>query len=778
MPSRPDVRLVVPAACAWAGALAVRVGLDHRIAVLVCSLAVAALVVMVGLATVVVRGMPWRPVALLVAAGLLGAGAGAVASAVHLAPLHAEPVATWTVQRAIVDVEGVITGESVVRTSTRAAVWQDRTSRVMPVATTRVATAAEAVDVQVPLQARLPGGVDAALVPGALVHLHGRLVRGHDPDTAGVLVVDIAQVRAGPGVLDRVTHAMRIAQRSVLRAVPADAGALVAGLSVGDTTLAPPELVHDMRVSGLSHLTAVSGGNVAIVLGLVLGVLALLRVPLVMRVVVALAALVGFTVLVGPQPSVLRSVAMGAVIVLALLSGGRRAGPSVLAAAVLLLVVLVPSLAASWGFALSVAATAGLILLSPPLQSALAQVRVAASLPPRIREGIALTVAAQVATLPVMAAMGAFAGLASVPANLLAEPLVAPVTVLGLACAVLAPWWPWAAAVVAHVASIPAQGIALIAHACPSLPFAGVGWPSGVRGIVAIVVLAAAAAALTWSWRRGARVAPIIVAGLVVAGLLIAAMPRRAWPPPGWFVIACDVGQGDALLLPAGPHAAVLVDTGPDPDLVDACLSRAGIDELPAIVLTHFHADHVDGLPGALRRRRVGVVLVSPVREPAADAAAVDGWTRGLPVQAISAGDVRTIAGITWRALWPARRIDAGSVPNNASIVLDATVDGHRVLLSGDVEREAQAAILPLLHPFDVVKVPHHGSGNFDPLLPGRAPAPIAVISVGAGNPYGHPHPRTLAAWQGIGARVMRTDEHGDIAVVGTPTGIGVVPRS
>ena len=139
------------------------------------------------------------------------------------------------------------------------------------------------------------------------------------------------------------------------------------------------------------------------------------------------------------------------------------------------------------------------------------------------------------------------------------------------------------------------------------------------------------------------------------------------------------------------------------------------------------------------------------------------------------------IAGaVSWRTIWPRRRIAAGSVPNNASLVLVVTVDDRRILLSGDIEPEAQAAVAADLQDlaFDVVKVPHHGSRYQSPLLTTWAPAPIALISVGAGNDYGHPAPETVDAWSALGALVARTDRDGDVAVVSSDEGLGVVTRS
>ncbi len=191
-----------------------------------------------------------------------------------------------------------------------------------------------------------------------------------------------------------------------------------------------------------------------------------------------------------------------------------------------------------------------------------------------------------------------------------------------------------------------------------------------------------------------------------------------------------------------------MVDAGPDPDAVDGCLDAAGIVAVPAVILTHFHADHVRGLSGVLRGRSVASVLATPIREPVEEAAAVDDVLAGtgIRVEEVTAGDARTAGAVGWRAIWPRRRIAAGSVPNNASLVLVLTVDGRTVLLSGDIEPEAQAAVAVDLQDahFDVVKVPHHGSRYQSPLLTTWAPAPIALISVGADNDYGHPAPETI----------------------------------
>ncbi|MDI1289729.1 MAG: MBL fold metallo-hydrolase, partial [bacterium] len=343
--------------------------------------------------------------------------------------------------------------------------------------------------------------------------------------------------------------------------------------------------------------------------------------------------------------------------------------------------------------------------------------------------------------------------------------------------------------VLAGLASWPASWIAWVAHTGASLPLATVPWPSGPIGVAILATVLASG----WLLRRWLRAAfpRGVPGGLVGIGTVFAlattvlwlVLPpdRRSWPPTGWLVIMCDVGQGDALLVRSGEGAAVVVDAGPEPERVDRCITDARVSTVPAVVLTHFHADHVDGLAGVLRGRAVPAIYVSPVREPIEQAIAVSELAAhaGIPVIPISAGDERVVGGLRWRALWPRRVISEGSVPNNASVVLAVDVAGRSVLLTGDVELAAQAAILPELagSRFDVVKVPHHGSRDQDPgLAPLTAPS-VALISVGKGNTYGHPAAETVSEWQTAGALVFRTDISGDVAVVTAGDGIAVVPR-
>ncbi|MEX2289520.1 MAG: ComEC/Rec2 family competence protein [Mycobacteriales bacterium] len=615
------------------------------------------------------------------------------------------------------------------------------------------------------------------LLPSQRVRVEGRL----RPAERGEDVAAVLSGRGPPVVLSapsrvhRVAGHLRAGLRRAVDPLPARERGLLPGLVVGDVSRLDAQVREDFRTVGLTHLTAVSGSNVAIVTGAVLLLARGLGVGLVLRGVLALLGLAGFVVLARPDPSVLRASVMGVIGLLALVTGTRRTAMPALAAAVILLVLVSPPLAAAPGFALSVLATAGLLVLAPRWREQLRR-----WMPGWLADAIAVPAAAQVACGPVVVAFSAQLGLLSVPANLLAIPAVAPATVTGVTAALLAPVWLPAAQAVAWVGWLPTAWLTLVARLGASVPGAAVPWPDGGRGALLLAALTAVVLpALARRRLRRALTAAFLGAAVATAGL---AAVRPAWPPPGWFLVACDVGQGDAVVLNASGGSAVVVDAGPDPALVDGCLDRLGVRRVPLVLITHLHADHVDGLPGIVRGRRVGVVQLGPLEEPEEQAAEVVAWAAraDVPLQVPALGEQRRLADLRWTVLAPGRAFrGTNSDPNNSSLVLRVEVGPSSVLLTGDVEPEAQRDLLRrnLDLRATVLKVPHHGSRHQEQAFLDAVGAAVVLTSVGADNTYGHPSADVLDRLVERGARSFRTDLDGDIALAHRDGRLVVVPR-
>ncbi len=581
------------------------------------------------------------------------------------------------------------------------------------------------------------------------------------------------QVVGGAGGVFEAADTVRARFRAATADLSADARGLVPALVVGDTAQTPPDLTAAMLETGLSHLSAVSGSNVTFVLAAVVGLCGVLGVPRRWRPPAAALGLFGFVILARPEPSVVRAAVMGLVGLLALSTSRRRAGIPALAGAIVALLVWDPWLSRSYGFALSSIATLGLLVLARPWGRVISR-RLPGPLKP-LGPVLAIPVAAQAVCAPVVVPLQGSVSLVAVLANLLAAPFVAPTTVVGVVVALVSVVWVTGAGWLAWVAALPAQAISAVARWCADLPFGSIAWCDSVGAAVLLAVLTVGVvAAAPWAWFRTRHRPTVAVAVVVLAAGFAAPTAPIAWPPPGWALIACDVGQGDGLVVDNGGGHVVVVDTGPDPEPMRACLDRIGASAVDLVVLTHYHADHVGGLAAVLERP-VAEIRASPVLDPPAEAARVARLAEAhhVPLGELRAGERVAVGEVGADVWWPARRIDAGSVPNNGSVVMTMHVRGLTVLLAGDIEREAAAQVLheSQLDPqrwgrVDVLKVAHHGSSNRDDRILDHVDGRLALISVGAGNDYGHPAPATMKALQDRGFEVHRTDLEGDVAVV------------
>lgn len=645
---------------------------------------------------------------------------------------------------------------------------------------------------------------------GARVRVTARLRSGEPGagEAARATADEPASETRPPSAFLAGTHAMRAALLDVTDDLSAQARGLVPGAAVGDTSRLPDDLDGAMRVTGLTHITAVSGGHFAVVIATLTALGAMLRLPRVARVAVLVVASIAFVLLVRPEPSVLRAAWTCAVALLGLALGRPSTGFAALATAATALLVVDPWLARSYGFVLSCAATAGLVLIAGPFARRLAPWTGAPA-------GLALAVpvAAQAACGPVLVLLEPSLPMTSVLANLLAAPALVPATVLGLAATLLAPWTPGVAYAVAWLAGLATGWITLVARWCAGLPLATLPWPGGAGGALLLggltgallVVVLRRPAGPGWphTWReagpRTARAArravrrrrrwPLMLTLALCAGCLavVVAVPRLVPAgdrvPADWEIVACDVGQGDALAVRTGPASAVVIDAGPPGSAAGRCLDRLGVERIELLVISHFHADHAGGLDGVLAGRSVDAALVSALDQPSDQAEHARGLLAdaGVPVRVAATGDSGTAGTTSWRVLGADASGDGGGRAgeeggdgaNGASVALALrTAHGVDLVALGDLEEQGQETLLAGLRDagvagqVDVVKMAHHGSRSQSAALAALLSPRVALVSVGSDNTYGHPTDQALDLYAGLGAALVRTDECGTSALV------------
>ncbi|HET8796003.1 MAG TPA: ComEC/Rec2 family competence protein [Arthrobacter sp.] len=604
------------------------------------------------------------------------------------------------------------------------------------------------------------------------------------------------------GHWDSHTTDIRNTFRNRAATLDSDAAQLLPGMVLGDRSSLGADLDKAMKRTGLTHLTAVSGANCAIVLGVVFLCGYAVRLPRWLAAAVALIALLAFVTLVRPDPSVLRAAVMGTIGIVAVMNGRGRRSPSLLCIAVVLLLSLDPWLSGSYAFILSVLATTGLIVFGSRCARWLSR-----WMPLWAAQAVAVPVAAQVFCAPVIVLLQPQLVTYSVLANVLVAPAIPVITIVGMIAVLALFLCPPLVPLLMAIAGAGAQWVGSTARFFSSAPAAAIPWPDGATGVALMAALSTASLTVLWilsspvRLRRATgmlvrllpgepasvlnRCAAALVLGTVLGvgpGLLISG----SGTVPGaseWSMVACDVGQGDGLVIRTGPHSAVVVDTGPDPELMDRCLRDLEISTVDVLVLTHMHADHNGGVQGVLAGREVKQALVSTV-DPELPAGVVSGLEEhGVEIVHAQRGQQGNGGPVHWQVLWPAADHPV-STENNSSIVIAARIEQTEgsaltILLTGDLEEDGMQRLLRLVRSpqgrmlggnflqrgVDILKVAHHGADNGGTAVITALRPAMALISVGADNDYGHPAPDIIAALKQVGAHIGRTDEDGRVYI-------------
>lgn len=555
------------------------------------------------------------------------------------------------------------------------------------------------------------------------------------------------------------------------RGLPGVGGQLVPGMAVGDTSAVSTSLNEAMKTVSLSHITAVSGANCIIVTAGVSLLAGLCGAGRRIRILSGVVALVFFVVLVTPQPSVLRAAVMALVVLLSIYFGRPGSGIPILSCAVLLILLWNPWWAIEYGFILSALAVSGLLLFSKPLADSLTR-----WMPRMLADIISIPLAAQLMCQPVLILLNPTVPVFGLLANIVAAPAAPVATVCGLCACLLLPIVPAVGQLFLWCAWIPAQWIGTTAETLSHLPSASIQWVDGVWGVALAMALSFLVFLSLLSKTARLRRAAFICLTLSSVCILVSwFLPRfsNASLPPDWNIAACDVGQGDALILKS-KTAIAAIDVGRRPALLTRCMSMLGITHLDLLVLTHFDKDHVGGLASVVGK--VDHVISGPPENSEDESLLSDLRSHGAEVERGKRGMSGTLGSARWNILWPDVARSNMQMGNPGSVTLAVSFPGFSSLFLGDLGEDSQRALLSegAIGHTDVVKVAHHGSADQYAGLYEHLRPHISLLSVGAENDYGHPRAETMELLTSVGSVTPRTDHDGLVLISRKGNGLSV----
>jgi len=587
---------------------------------------------------------------------------------------------------------------------------------------------------------------------------------------------------------------------AIERVLPAPAGGLAAAIVIGLRERVDERLAADFTATGLGHVVALSGWNVAITMAVADRFAK--RFPAKRRRPLLIVVAIAYGLFAGASASVIRASFMAAAALIGAASGRPGSGAVALSHAVLALMVLDPAIAADPGFRLSALATAGLLAKSQRWSDH--ATAFGERLPTQLRtvwsfigSDVAVSLAAQAATLGLVIALFGRVAVWSIPLTLLIAPLIAPATAAAILATIageLVRFLPSQLAILPSLLALPATALfsaaAWIAQVGAQLPAGGIEVPRDATLAVGLALGAVGAWLLLRDEPQSTpkkadaetvpsspiteRLAFGIAALIAVSALtsLGSAAPRGSLR-----ITTLDVGQGDAILVEVSGRR-MLIDGGPDPARLSAELDRvipAWDRRIDLLVASHPHEDHLAGLPKLLDRYRISSVMGS---EDRGGGPAASSWREILQrsritYQQVFTGDKFQLGVARLSVLWPDKSYlslppgNDGRALNDRSVVLRLDIPGFSALFTGDIESDIDSRILRnIKKPVDVLKAPHHGSkGAASRALLEVLNPRVSIVSVGLKNSYGHPAAETLARLGERGAIVERTDLFGTVMI-------------
>lgn len=579
-----------------------------------------------------------------------------------------------------------------------------------------------------------------------------------------------AEITGDPHGLAAALHAARSAMGERIDSLFPRSAQLVRALLLGDRGDMDERLRESFDRAGVTHVLSISGLHITLLAMALMSLLGLF-LPRRWAFWVSLAVIVLYGALVGMAASVLRAILMYAA-----LGAGQALGRPTdtltrLALAFLLLLVWNPLYIADAGFVLSFSASSGMVCLSPALSRVLRVDKLRApgySLRPSalcrraahyLASLLCATLAAQLATLPAVIAYYGELPLLATLGNLVIVPLMLAGMYLSVVALLLSAIWLPLGAAAAPAADLTLHLSAQLTHLCAALPLNALALPAFPGWLTALYVCAVAAISEFSRLRK--RLRTWLLLALPALACVAVLLPG----PQGLQIVFLDAGQADAAVVLAEGEA-YLVDVGLESSPADDYLAYMGLAPR-AVFLSHPHEDHAGGLGEVLDNCPPETIYIPAgwydvEADEGVNAALERARAMGVDIVELAAGDaVQLSANVVATALHPARGTETGGDANGISLLLKVDYGRASALFTGDLEMTEEPGPMPDV---DVLKVPHHGSDNASSLRLLHSASPsAAVISVGAGNAYGHPAESLLGRLEGTGARVLRTDRDGAV---------------